>query len=82
MSLFPLLRILQAGVQLRREFSRVADPEYLSRIPDPDFYQSQIPYLGSRNQQQQQRRGKKFVVLHFFCSFKYQKIKIISFFNR
>jgi hypothetical protein len=26
----------------------VADPECLSRIPDPDFYPSRIPDLGSR----------------------------------
>jgi hypothetical protein len=31
------------------DFSSVADPECLSRIPDPDFYQSWIPDLGSKN---------------------------------
>ncbi len=30
----------------------VADPERLSRIPDPHIYPSQIPDLGSRIQQQ------------------------------
>jgi hypothetical protein len=30
-------------------FSSVADPGCLSRIPDPDFYPSQIPYPGSKN---------------------------------
>jgi hypothetical protein len=31
----------------------VADPGCLSRIPDPDFYPSRIPNLGSRIQKQQ-----------------------------
>jgi hypothetical protein len=33
-------------------FSSVADPGCLSRIPDPDFYPSRIPDLGSRIQKQ------------------------------
>jgi hypothetical protein len=37
----------------------VADPGCLSRIPDPDFYPSWIPDLGSRIQKQQQKRGVK-----------------------
>ncbi len=37
----------------------VADPGCLSRIPDPDFYSSRIPDLGSRIQKQQQKRGAK-----------------------
>jgi hypothetical protein len=37
----------------------VADPGCLSRIPDPDFYPSQIPDLGSRIQKQQQKRDVK-----------------------
>jgi hypothetical protein len=37
----------------------VAVPGCSSRIPDPDFYQSRIPDLGSRIQKQQQKRGVK-----------------------
>ncbi len=39
--------------------SSVADPECLSRIPDPDFCPSRIPDLGSRIQKQRQKRGVK-----------------------
>jgi len=39
--------------------SSVADPGCLSQIPDPDFYPSRIPDLGSRIQKQQQKRGVK-----------------------
>jgi len=42
-----------------RVLSSVADPGCLSRIPDPDFYPSRIPDLGSRIQKQQQKRGVK-----------------------
>jgi hypothetical protein len=38
----------------KSERASVADPGCLSRIPDPDFYPSQIP----DPQQQQKRRGK------------------------
>jgi hypothetical protein len=49
----------------------VADPGCLSRIPDPDFYPSRIPDLGSRIQKQQQKRGVKKICCHtFFCSHK------------
>jgi hypothetical protein len=44
----------------------VADPGCLSRIPDPDFYSSWIPDLGSRNQKQQQKRGVKKLVSYIF----------------
>ncbi len=37
----------------------VADPGCFSRIPDPDFYPSRIPDLGSRIQKKQQKRGEK-----------------------
>jgi hypothetical protein len=37
----------------------VADPGCLSQIPEPDFYPSRIPDLGSRIQKQQQKRGAK-----------------------
>jgi hypothetical protein len=46
----------------------IADQGCLS-IPDPDFYTSRIPDLGSRIQKQQQKReGKKFVVIPFFVA--------------
>jgi hypothetical protein len=44
----------------------VADPGCLSRIPDPDFYPSRIPDLGSRIQKQQQKRGVKKICCHTF----------------
>jgi hypothetical protein len=56
----------------------VADPGCLSQIPDPDFYPSRIPGLGSRIQKQQQKRGVKKISCHtFLCSHKFHKLKII-----
>jgi hypothetical protein len=53
----------------------VADPGCLSRIPDPDFYPSRIPNLGSRIQKQQQRERWKKIFCHtFLCSHKFHKI--------
>jgi hypothetical protein len=53
----------------------VADPGCLSRIPDPDFYPSQILDPGSRIQKQQQKRGVKKNFSHnFLCSNKFHKI--------
>jgi hypothetical protein len=53
----------------------VADPGCLSRIPDPDFYPSRIPDLGSRIQKQQQKREvKKIRCQTFLCSHKFNKI--------
>ncbi len=58
--------------------SSVADPGCLSRIPDPDFYPSRIPDLGSRIQKQQQKREVKKISCHtFLCSHKFHKIVII-----
>jgi hypothetical protein len=49
--------------------SSVADPGCLSRIPDPDFYPSRIPDLGSQIQKQHQKRGvKKIVVIPFYVA--------------
>jgi hypothetical protein len=53
--------------------SSVADPGYLSRIPDPDFYPYRIPDLGSPIQKQQQKR-KKICCHKFLCSHKFHKI--------
>ncbi len=47
----------------------VADPGCLSRIPDPDFYPSQIPIpdLRSRIQKQVEKRGvKKYFLSNIF----------------
>jgi hypothetical protein len=52
----------------------VADPGCLSRIPDPDFYPSRIPDLGSRIQKQHQKRGVKKNCCHtLFSSHKFHK---------
>jgi hypothetical protein len=55
----------------------VEDPGCLSRIPDPDFYPSRIPDLGSRIPKQQQNRGvKKKIFCHsFLFSHKFHKIE-------
>jgi hypothetical protein len=39
-----------------RTQSSIADQGCLFRIPDPDFFPSRIPDLGSRIQKQQQKR--------------------------
>jgi hypothetical protein len=53
----------------------VADSGCLSRIPDPDFYPSRIPDLGSRIQKQVEKRGvKNFFCQTFFCSHKFHKM--------
>ena len=54
----------------------VADPGCLSRIPDPDFYPSRIPDLGSQIQKQQQERGvkKKFLVIPFYEATNFTKL--------
>jgi hypothetical protein len=47
-------------------------------IPDPDFYPSRIPDLGSRLQKKQQREGrKKIVVIPFYVATNFTKLKII-----
>ncbi len=55
----------------------VADPGCLSRIPDPDFYPSRIPDLGSRIPKQQQKRGLKnfFLVIPFYLATNFTKIE-------
>jgi hypothetical protein len=54
----------------------VADPGCLSRIPDPDFYPSRIPDLGSRTQKQQQKTGvKKIVVMPFYVATNFTNLK-------
>jgi hypothetical protein len=58
----------------------VADPGCLSRIPDPDFYPSRIPDVGSQIQKQQQKRGvKKKFVIPFFVATNFAKLNIILF---
>jgi hypothetical protein len=58
----------------------VADPGCLSRIPDPNFYPSRIPNLGSRIQKQQQKTGvKNFFVKPIFVATNFTKLNIFSF---
>ncbi len=52
--------------------SYVADPGWLSRIPDPDFYPSQIP---DPKTVPKERDEKKFFYHTFFCSHKFHKIE-------
>jgi hypothetical protein len=54
--------------------SIVADPGCLSRIPDPDFHQSQIPDPKTATKE---RGEKKFVVISFFVATNFTKFKII-----
>jgi hypothetical protein len=59
--------------------SSVADPGYLSRIPDPDFYPSRISDPGSRipvpKTATKERGEKKFFSHTFLCSHKFHKIE-------
>jgi hypothetical protein len=53
----------------------VADPGCLSRIPDPDFYPSRIPDLGSLISDPGSKNSNKREGCHtFFCSHKFHKI--------
>jgi hypothetical protein len=60
----------------------VADPGCLSLIPDPDFYPSRIPDLGSRipdpKTARKERGEKKFVVITFYVATNFTKLQIIS----
>ncbi len=59
----------------------VADSECLSRIPDPDFYPSRIPDLGSRipdpKTATKERGEKKFDVIPFYVATNFTKLYII-----
>jgi hypothetical protein len=59
----------------------VADPGCLSRIPDPDFYPSRIPDLGSRipdPKTAKKDRGEKFFfVKPFFVATNFTKLNIL-----
>jgi hypothetical protein len=63
----------------------VADPGYLFRIPDPNFYPFWIPDPGSRipdpKTATKERGEKKFVVKTFFVATNFTKLKIILFFK-
>jgi hypothetical protein len=65
-----------------KKFS-VADPGCLSRIPDPDFYPSRIPDLGSRipdpKTETKDRGEKKFFVKPYFVATNFTKLHIIFF---
>jgi hypothetical protein len=62
-------------------FGSVADPGCLSRIPDPDFYPSRIPDLGSRipdpKTATQESGEKKFVAITFYVATNFRKLQII-----
>ncbi len=66
-------------------FLSVADPGCLSRIPDPDFYPSRIPDLGSRisdpgSKNSNNWEGCKKIFCHtFLCSHKF--LKIVNYFS-
>jgi hypothetical protein len=59
-------------------YHSVADPGCLSRIPDPDFYPSRIPDLGSRipdpKTATKERGDKKLDVKPFYVATKFNKI--------
>jgi hypothetical protein len=65
--------------------SSVADPGFLSRIPDHDFYPFWIPDLGSRipdpKTATKERGEKKLFVKPFFVATSLTKLKIILFFK-
>jgi hypothetical protein len=52
----------------------VADPGCLSRIPDPDFYPSRIPDLGSKNSNK-----REWLSYHFLWPQISQKLKLFYF---
>jgi hypothetical protein len=58
--------------------SSVADPGCLSRIPDPDFYPSRIPDLGSRipdpKTATKERGEKKLIVIPFYVATNFTKL--------
>jgi hypothetical protein len=68
-------------VKIRKPYSSVTDPGCLSRIPDPDFYPSQFPDLGSRIQNSKKREGWKKFWSYFFCSHKFNKIEYFLIFE-
>jgi hypothetical protein len=61
-----------------KQKNSVADPGCLSRIPDPDFYPSRIPDLGSRIPDQKtatkERGEKKLVVIPFYVATNFTKL--------
>jgi hypothetical protein len=63
-------------VQGATKKNSVADPGYLSRIPDPDFYPSRIPDPKTATKE----RGEKiFVVIPFYVATNFTKLIIILF---
>ncbi len=53
-------------------------------MPDPDFYPSRIPDLGSRIPKQQQKRGVKKIscnTVPFYVATNFTKLKIIIYFS-
>jgi hypothetical protein len=65
-------------VDFRFAMTSVADPGCLFLIPDPDFYPSRIPDLGSKNSNK--REGWKKTCYHtFFVVTNFTKLNIILF---
>jgi hypothetical protein len=63
-------------VHKSRVADSVADPGCFFRIPDPDFYPSRIPDLGSKNSTVPKEKDEKNFCYHtFFCSHKFHKIE-------
>ncbi len=71
------LHVLSQWVQLYTGAS-VADPGCLSRIPDHDFYPSRIP---DPKTAMNRHWWKKFGVIPFLWSHKFQKIELFYFWN-
>ncbi len=66
----------QSSKLLRSHIRSVADPECLSRIPDPHFYPSRIPDPKTATKE----RGGKKIFSYFFCCNKFHKIEYFFYF--
>jgi hypothetical protein len=86
--------IVSTCVQLSLGRMSVADPGYLTRIPDPDFYPFRIPDPGSRipdpgsripdpgtKTATKERGEKKFIVKPFFVATNFTRLQINLFFK-
>ncbi len=73
---YPIRYLFMVVIGIRFDFSSVADPGCLSRIPNPDFLPiPDLSDIGSRIQKPQQKRGVKNISCQiFFCSHKFYKI--------
>jgi hypothetical protein len=75
------LKIRWRYLQVKVHHQQCGGSGCLSRIPDPDFYLSWIPDLGSRITDQKtatkERGEKKFVVITFYVAKNFTKLQII-----